>query len=264
VESIPLICGSIMSKKIAEGIDALVLDVKIGRGAFMKNEPDARALARALVAIGNASGVRTQALLTAMDAPLGRAVGNTNEVIESIETLKGRGPADLVELSVALAARMLVLSGLEPDTGAAETRVRQALSSGAGAEKFGAMVAQQGGDPRVVDDYSLLPVASQSHMIVAPRSGYLGSLDAFLVGRASMLLGAGREKAADSVDHTVGITVRAKPGEELDEGEPILELHYRDERRLAEAAALAAQAATIVDAPPSPAPLIIGLIGEAR
>src|SRR5262249_5433580 len=151
--------GSIMSKKIAEGIEGLVMDVKCGRGAFMKNLEDARNLARSLVAIGNANGVRTEALLTAMDAPLGRAVGNALDVIECVETLKGRGPADLEALSVTLAARVLRLGGGAATVAEAETKIRAALTSGRGLEKFRAVIAQQGGDPRVVDDYSRLPAA---------------------------------------------------------------------------------------------------------
>ena len=257
VESIPLICGSIMSKKIAEGIDALVLDVKVGRGAFMKTEADARALATSLVAIGRASGVRTEAFLTAMDAPLGRAVGNASEVVESIETLKGRGPADLETLSVLLAARMLVLARVAGDMAEAESRVRRALASGEGVERFRQMVAQQGGDPRVVEDYSLLPSTPHAHIIAAPRAGYLASLDAYVVGRASMLLGAGREQASDVIDPGVGITVRARPGDRLAAGDAVLELHYRDAERLADASRLAASAVVIDDAPPAPSPLVI-------
>jgi len=257
VESIPLICSSIMSKKIAEGIDALVLDVKVGRGAFMKTETDARALARALVAIGRASGVTTEAFLTAMDAPLGRAVGNANEVIESIETLKGRGPSDLEALSVLLAARMLQLAGLSASPEDAEARVRRALASGEGVDRFRRMVEQQGGDPRVVDDYSLLPSAPATHTIVAPREGYLTTLDAYLVGRASMLLGAGREQASDVIDPGVGITVRAKPGDRLATRDPVLDLHHRNDPRLAEAIQVAASAIEIGDAPPAPAPLVL-------
>src|SRR5262249_33548869 len=147
VESIPLITASILSKKIAEGIDGLVLDVKCGRGAFMKTRADAGRLAETLVAIGNAHGVRTEALLTAMDVPLGRAVGNSLEVIESLETLKGQGPADLEEVSVRLAARMVLLAGLADTEAAAEQRVRAALSSGQGLEKFRQVIEQQGGDP---------------------------------------------------------------------------------------------------------------------
>jgi pyrimidine-nucleoside phosphorylase len=260
VESIPLICGSIMSKKIAEGIGALVLDVKVGRGAFMKTEADARALAASLVAIGNASGVRTEAFLTAMEAPLGREVGNASEIVESIETLKGRGPADLETLSVALAARMLVLAGIAPDMGDAEARVRRALGSGEGVERFRRMVAQQGGDPRIVDDYARLPVAPASRVVRAPRSGYVEVLDAFLVGRASMLLGAGREKASDVIDPAVGITVHARPGDRVAAGDAVLELHYRGDHGLADAERLAAAAVTIGDATPGSSPLIIGEI----
>src|SRR5574338_215973 len=257
VESIPLICGSIMSKKIAEGIDALVLDVKVGRGAFMKTEADARALASSLVAIGNASGVRTEAFLTAMDAPLGREVGNASEVIESIETLKGRGPADLETISVTLAARMLVLAGVAPDMDDAEARIRRVLTSGEGVERFRRMVAQQGGDPRIVDDYALLPAAPQTQIVKASRDGYVGSLDAFLVGRASMLLGAGREKATDVIDPGVGITVRAKPGEHVNAGDAVLELRHRNQRGLADAVKMAESAIVIVDTPPPSSSLII-------
>jgi pyrimidine-nucleoside phosphorylase len=257
VESLPLICGSIMSKKIAEGIDALVLDVKVGRGAFMKTEADARALAAALVRIGVSSGLRTVAYLTAMDAPLGRAVGNASEVVESIETLKGRGPEDLERLSVTLAARMLVLAEISPSIDEAEVRARQALASGAGLEKFREMVAQQGGDQRVVDDYARLPSAPATQTVAASRGGYLRSLDALLVGRASMLLGAGRATAADRIDPGVGLTVRAKPGARLEPGEPVLDLHYRDAGRLGEALRLAARAIDIGDEPPAVAPLIL-------
>jgi pyrimidine-nucleoside phosphorylase len=261
VESIPLICGSIMSKKIAEGIGALVLDVKVGGGAFMKTDADARALASSLVAIGNASGVRTEAVLTAMDAPLGRAVGNANEVVESIETLKGRGPADLETLSVTLAARMLVLARIAPDMAEAEARVRRALASGEGLERFRRMVAEQGGDPRIADDYSLLPSAPGSHVVSASRSGFVVSLDAFLVGRASMLLGAGREQASDRIDPGVGITVHAKPGERVAAGDKVLELHYRSDRGLEDSARMAAAAVTIGDGQVTPPPLIIDEIG---
>jgi pyrimidine-nucleoside phosphorylase len=152
VESIPLISASIMSKKIAEGIDALVLDVKTGSGAFMKTEADSRRLAESLVSIGNASGVTTEAIITAMDAPLGRAVGNALEVIECLDVLKGGGPPDLLEVSVALAARMLVLGQVAGDFAAAEAQVRRAIQSGAGLERFRQIIESQGGDPRVVDD----------------------------------------------------------------------------------------------------------------
>ncbi|MBI2835250.1 MAG: thymidine phosphorylase [Acidobacteria bacterium] len=260
VESIPLICGSIMSKKIAEGIDALVLDVKAGRGAFMKTEADARELAEALVRIGNGAGVRTEALITAMDAPLGRAVGNALEVVESLETLKGRGPADVTELSVRLAARMLVVGGISTTTEDAERRVRRAVESGAGVEKLGQIIERQGGDPRVIDDYDRLPVATGERVVVAERSGYVLSLDAEQIGRASMARGAGRERAGDAIDPAVGLVLRAKPGDVIDQGEPLMALHYRDESRLNEAITLAVSAVRIDDEAPPAQPLILGAI----
>ena len=178
VESIPLICASIMSKKIAEGIGGLVLDVKTGTGAFMKTPEASRALAESLVAIGRAAGVRTEALITRMDAPLGREVGNASEVIESIETLKGRGPADLEQLSVLLAARMLIAAGVASEEADAEARVRAAIRSGAGVEKFRQIIEHQGGDPRVVDDYARLPSAPDREIVAAPRSGFVSGLEA--------------------------------------------------------------------------------------
>ncbi len=178
-----------MSKKIAEGIDGLVLDVKTGSGAFMKTPERSRALAESLVAIGRASHVRTEALITAMHTPLGRAVGNALEVVECLESLKGGGPADLVELSVALAARMLVLGGVAGDRADAEARVREAIRSGAGLDRFRRIIEGQGGDPRVVDDYGRLPSAPERHVVTAPHAGYVARLDAELVGRAAVAAG---------------------------------------------------------------------------
>jgi pyrimidine-nucleoside phosphorylase len=257
VESIPLISASIMSKKIAEGIEALVMDVKCGRGAFMKTRDDARALAQSLVAIGNANGVRTEALLTAMDAPLGHAVGNALEVVECLETLKGRGPKDLETLSVVLAARMLHLGGAAPSDEEAQAKVRAALSSGRGLEKFRQIIEQQGGDPRVVDDYQRLPSAPGRFSIVADRAGWLITLDAELIGRATVLLGAGRDRVTDSVDPAVGALVRAKPGEQVQPGDPLVELHHRDASRLESAIALVRQACVLGDSPPQPHDLIL-------
>ncbi len=257
VESIPLITASIMSKKIAEGIDALVMDVKVGSGAFMKTPDDARRLAESLVRVGSLAGVRTEAWLTSMDAPLGYAVGNALEVVESIETLKGRGPADLERLSVMLAARMLVIAGVATSDADAERRVRAAIASGAGVEKFRQVIARQGGDPRIVDDYARLPRASERHVVRAPRAGYLARLDAETIGRASMRLGAGRERAEDAVDPAVGIMVRARPGDRVEAEQPVLELHVNDTRRLADAMALASDALTVEDHPPPSGPLII-------
>jgi pyrimidine-nucleoside phosphorylase len=262
VESIPLISASIMSKKIAEGIDALVLDVKCGRGAFMKQRDAARRLAESLVGIGNANGVRTEALLTRMDAPLGRAVGNALEVIECVETLKGRGPKDLEELSVALAARMLRLADAAPTLEEAEAKVRAALTSGHGLVKFREIIAQQGGDPHVLDDFSRLPAAPLKTVLRADRAGYVTALDAELVGRATVLLGAGRNRVEDAVDPAVGAIVLAAPGARVKAGDPLLEVHSRDETRLAQARPLFAEACVIGDAPPATERLILEAVGE--
>ena len=254
VESIPLICASILSKKIAEGIGALVLDVKVGRGAFMKTREEARTLARWLVDIATKNGVRTEALLTGMDAPLGRAVGNANEVIEAIETLKGQGPKDLENLSVRLAARMLVLAGVTTDDRDAELRVRKAISSGAGVETFRAIIEAQGGDPRVIDDYRRLPRATTEAPWCAPHAGVVTRIDAEAVGRAAVILGAGRDRADAGVDHAVGIEVVAPVGTVVSAGDPVLIVMCDDASRVAAANRLIDSAITIgTEAPPVPA-----------
>ena len=258
VESIPLISASIMSKKIAEGIDALVLDVKTGSGAFMKTEADSRRLAESLVAIGNASGVKTEAIITAMESPLGHAVGNALEVIECIEVLKGGGPRDLIDVSVELAARMLVLGKVAPDLAAATQQVQKAIASGAGLERFRQIIEGQGGDPKVVDDYQRMPHVADRHIVAASRAGFVTAVDAELVGRASVALGAGRDRVEDPVDPAVGIMVAAKPGDAVRAGAPVLELHYRDRARLEAAIRLTGQAITIGDEPPAPRRLIVG------
>jgi pyrimidine-nucleoside phosphorylase len=258
VESIPLISASIMSKKIAEGIDALVLDVKTGSGAFMKTEADSRRLAESLVAIGNASGVRTEAVITAMESPLGHAVGNALEVVECLDVLKGGGPKDLVDVSVELTARMLLLGRVAPDLPAATRQVQAAIASGAGLERFRRIIEHQGGDPRVVDDSARLPHVADRHVVSAGRAGFVTAVNAELVGRASVVLGAGRDRVEDPVDPAVGIMVVAKPGDEVRAGGPVLELHYRDRTRLEAALRLADQAITIGDERPAPRSLIVG------
>jgi pyrimidine-nucleoside phosphorylase len=262
VESIPLICASIMSKKIAEGIGGLVLDVKAGTGAFMKTVEQARRLAESLVGIGVASGLRTEALITSMDAPLGRMVGNSLEVIESIETLKGSGPEDVERLSVLLAARMLIAAGLERDEAQADRRVRDALRSGAGLEKLRAIVEFQGGDPRVMDDYGRLPAAPDRHDVTAPQGGYVSALHAELIGRAAVSLGAGRGKLDDTIDPGVGVEVLTPVGELVRAGDPVLRLHHRGGRGLAPAASRLAEAVRIADTPPTPRPLVLERVGH--
>jgi pyrimidine-nucleoside phosphorylase len=261
VESIPLITASIMSKKIAEGIDALVLDVKTGSGAFMKSEADSRRLAESLVSIGNASGVKTEAVITAMDTPLGLAVGNALEVIECLEVLKGRGPRDLIDVSVELTARMLVLGKVADDIADAEQQVRRAIDSGAGLDRFRRVIEHQGGDPAVVDDYRRLPQAPHREIVTAPRGGYLTRLDAESIGRASVVVGAGRDRVEDAVDPAVGVVLKAKPGDRLEPGDPVLELHYRDRARLESALHLVAAAIIIDDAPPV---VRAAVVGEVR
>jgi pyrimidine-nucleoside phosphorylase len=257
VESIPLITASILSKKLAEGISGLVMDVKCGRGAFMKSRAEAKALADSLVRVGTANGLSVSAFITAMDAPLGRAVGNSLEVVESIETLRGNGPRDLTDLSVRLAARMVRLAGLAADDAAATRKVRAALDSGAGLEVFRNCVERQGGDPKVVDDTSALPTAPVLQRVTSARAGFVTAMDAEKVGIAAMLLGAGRRRAEDGVDHSVGVLVRAKPGERVEAGGTVYEVHYRDAGKLGDVLPLLHESFRTGDAPPPELPLVL-------
>jgi pyrimidine-nucleoside phosphorylase len=261
VESIPLITASILSKKIAEGISALVMDVKCGRGAFMKTKEDARKLAVSLVANGRANGLRTEAVITAMDAPLGRAVGNALEVRECIDTLRGQGPKDLEDLSVELAARMVRLGGLAPDDGTATARIRDALSSGRGLDVFRRLIEQQGGDPRVIDDPKRLPTAPHREMMTAERAGFLATLDAEAIGRAAMALGAGRDRVEDAVDPAVGIVIHAQVGGRLRAGDPLVELHFRNAAKLPPARALLHSGIRIGDEEPTVRSLVQEVVG---
>ncbi len=259
VPSIPLIAASVMSKKLAESSQALVLDVKCGHGAFMKSEADARELARLMVAIGTHVGIRTEAFITDMDAPLGRSVGNAVEIIECIEILKGRGPDDIASLVVTLASRLLVLSGRYTEADA-EPAARRALESGEALKKLRAMVAWQGGDVGVIDDYDRLPRAARRRAVVASGDGFVSALHAGLVGRASMALGAGRRRIEDRVDHGAGILIAKKPGEKVRAGDTILELLYNDEHGLDEAVELAQTAIQIAVEPPMVRPLVLGVV----
>ena len=261
IESVPLISASIMSKKIAEGLDVLVLDVKVGRGAFMNTVEHARQLARSLVETGTREGLRTEAVLTSMDAPLGRSVGNALEVVEAIDTLRGEGPADVEALAVLLTVRLLVLGGVAGTAVEAERHVRTALTSGTGLETFRAMVANQGGDPRAIDDPSRLPSTPTTHVVRAPRAGHVAALDAADVGRAAVALGSGRDRAEASIDHRVGVTIHARPGDWVEENEPVLELHYGDATRLPTAIDMAGRAIEISDEPPTVTPLVLGVVG---
>ncbi|MET7397817.1 thymidine phosphorylase [Dactylosporangium sp. NPDC005572] len=249
VEAIPLIASSIMSKKIAEGTGALVLDVKFGSGAFMRDVADARELARTMVELGKAHDVTTVALLTDMEVPLGRAVGHSVEVEESLEVLAGGGPADVVELTLALAREMLDAAGL-PDADP-----QAALADGRAMDAWKAMVRAQGGDPEAP-----LPVAGEVEHITADRDGYLATLDAYAVGVAAWRLGAGRARKEDPVSASAGIILHRKPGAAVRAGDVIMELRAEDAARLPAALEVARGAATIADAPPNPRKLILDRI----
>jgi pyrimidine-nucleoside phosphorylase len=256
IESIPLISASVMSKKIAEGSDAVVLDVKCGSGAFMKQRDDALALARSLVAIGNANGVRTEAFVTDMNTPLGFAVGNALEIAECIETLQGRGPRDLQTVVHRLAARMLQVAGRARSEDDANVQVREALASGQAFHKFEAMVVRQGGNADVLHDPSKLPRARHRRVITAASDGFITRVDAELVGRSSVLLGAGRDRVDDAIDPAAGVVVVRKPGDPISAGEPVLELHY-NAGRVDEASQLADRAIAVGAEPPPAVTLVL-------
>ena len=232
VPCLPLITASIMGKKLAEGIDGLILDVKTGEGAFMERYEDSIALAERMVAIGKGMGKRVAAVITDMNEPTGLMVGNSLEIEESIQALRGEGPKDLVDLSVELAAWMLVLTGLKPNLDEGRDQIRTALASGAGLEIFKRVIEAQGGDPRVCDDTSLLPHASKRREIRAETKGFLARARSRAIGEASMLLGAGRDTVADGVDPGVGIVLGSKVGDAVDRGDLLATLHYNDEMRL--------------------------------
>ena len=250
VESIPLIASSIMSKKIAEGTSALVLDVKVGTGAFMKSREAARELAETMVALGAEYQVRTSALLTAMDAPLGRAVGNAVEVEESVAALQGNGPADLMEVTFALARQMLALAGLAGDTAGDPAA---AIADGRALAAYRAMVRAQGGDPDAP-----LPQAAHTRVVPAPASGWLTGLDALKVGTAAWRLGAGRARKEDTVSAAAGVICLAKPGDRVREGQPLLELRADEPERFGPALAALTDAIAISPdgAPPQVSPVI--------
>ncbi|MEI6105921.1 MAG: thymidine phosphorylase [Opitutae bacterium] len=262
VECIPLICASIMSKKLAEGIDSLVLDVKFGKGAFMKRKEDALVLARAMVEVGRAAGKPVWAQLTAMNQPLGFAAGHTTEVIESIECLKGRGPADLMEVTYALTGHMLVLGGATPDMAAARKKMEAAIADGSALEKFRQMCLAQGGDARVVDDYTLLPTAKKLVAVCAPAgtAGFVSEVDALKCGHAIMALGGGRAAVTDKVDHAVGIADLIKIGEPVTAGTRLCTLHVNDDAKGQRAEALIREAVKFTPTAPALEPLIQDLL----
>ncbi|MBL7077262.1 MAG: thymidine phosphorylase [Kiritimatiellae bacterium] len=242
VPSIPLIAASIMSKKLAEGMDALVLDVKWGSGAFMKTPELATELAKTMVSIGKDAGKGMAAVVTDMNQPLGRTAGNALEVRETIETLRGEGPADLVQITIELSAHMLTLTGVEPDLDAARSRLADVLASGQAFEKFKEMVKLQGGDTAVIDDPTRLPAASHQVPCPTPAEGVVAGADAEAIGRACIALGAGRRRVEDNVDHAVGITDIVKIGEHVSEGQPMAIIHADSYEAIEEAKPFVEQA----------------------
>ncbi len=261
VECVPLICASILSKKLAEGTSVLVGDVKFGRGAFMKDKAKARELALALVATAKTMGTPMRAVLTAMDEPLGRAVGNALEVAESIDCLKGRGPADTMEVTFALGEQMLLLAGVARDPKDAQKQLEHALASGAALDKFADLIAAQGGDPHVVETPSRLPQAKLKEPLPAPRTGFVQDVDAMSVALAALRLGAGRAKTSDKIDPAVGVNALVKIGEPVESGAPLCVIHANDDAALAEAKAMLEKAITIGDASKAGPKLIDEIIG---
>lgn len=256
VESIPLIAASIMSKKLAAGIDALVLDVKVGSGAFLKDLERARALADAAQAIGAAAGKRVTVVLSDMSQPLGLAIGNANELREAIDVLHGRGPADVWALTVALGAEMLLLAGVVGDLAQARARLAQARADGSGLERLRRCVALQGGDARVIDDPLRLPLADGARELRAEQAGVLVALDCEAIGRAAVRLGAGRLQLDDRIDPAVGLSWQVRLGQRVARGELLATLHYRDAARADAAEALLRPALVWADQPGAAPPLI--------
>jgi pyrimidine-nucleoside phosphorylase len=256
VPVLPLIVASIMGKKLAEGIDALILDVKTGDGAFMQRQEDSILLAQRMVAIGKGMGKRVAAVITDMNEPTGLMIGNSLEIEEAILALRGQGPKDLTDLSVELAAWMLVLTSVQPNLEAARARIRGAISSGAGLERLRRVIEAQGGDPRVCDDPSRLPHASDRHEIRAEAKGFVHRIGCRAAGEASMLLGAGRNTVTDAIDPAVGIELGRKVGEAIDKGDVLATLHFNDRSRLDAALARLGPAFEIANDPVPPRPLV--------
>jgi pyrimidine-nucleoside phosphorylase/thymidine phosphorylase len=256
VPVLPLIVASIMGKKLAEGIDALILDVKTGEGAFMQREEDSVTLAERMVAIGKGMGKRVAALITDMSEPTGRMIGNALEIEESILALRGQGPKDLTDLSVELAAWMLVLTRVQGNLEAARAKVREAIASGAGLEKFRRVIEAQGGDPRVCDDPSFLPRASGRREIRASSQGFVQRVSSRASGEASMLLGAGRNTVTDPIDPSVGIELARKVGDQVATGDLLATLHFNDGGKLDAALSRLAGAFEIGESPVPPRPLV--------
>jgi pyrimidine-nucleoside phosphorylase len=261
VESIPLIASSIMSKKMAEGLDALVLDVKVGSGAFMKKQVDARRLAQMMVGIGRRLDKRVQALITDMNQPLGYAVGNALEVMEVSQTLQNAGPSDLTRLSLELAARMIFLGKVTATLDDARELAQNKLLDFSGYRKLKDVIAAQGGNPSVLDRFDLLPNATGMREIASPRSGYISAIDAEYIGMASSMIGAGRDTKEDGIDPAVGVILEVKAAQKVDAGSVLCRLYYTNDQRVEEAAQLVEDAFRISSATPEERALILEVVG---
>jgi pyrimidine-nucleoside phosphorylase len=261
IESIPLIASSIMSKKLAVGLDALVLDVKVGAGAFMKRQVDARRLAQMMVSIGRRLDKRVQALITDMNQPLGYAIGNALEVMEVSQTLQNVGPTDLTRLSLELAARMIYLGKVTATLDEARELAQQCLLDGSGYRKFRDVIQAQGGNPKVLDRFELLPNATGVREIPSPRAGFVSAIDAEDIGRASSMIGAGRDRKEDVVDHAVGVILEVKIGQRIDAGGVLCRLYYTKDEKVEEAAQLIEDAFRISTHEPEERELILEVVG---
>jgi pyrimidine-nucleoside phosphorylase len=260
VEAVPLIASSIMSKKIAAGADAILLDVKVGKGAFMKSLEQAETLAGAMVAIGSQVGRKTVAVISDMNQPLGFAVGNALEVKEAVETLAGKGPKDLTELALAIGSRMLVLGGLVADVEEGRAKLEEIIASGKAVDKLAEMIEFQGGDKRDVYDLSRLPQASIIHDVAAEEGGYIAEIDAEAIGHASVVLGAGRLTKEMPIDLAVGLVLHKKQGDQVRAGDVLVTIHANDEKLLQSALKEMAGAFTISTTPPANRPLIYKIV----
>ncbi|NLO22095.1 MAG: pyrimidine-nucleoside phosphorylase [Syntrophomonadaceae bacterium] len=260
VESIPLIASSIMSKKIASGANSIILDVKVGSGAFMKEQEKAEELARTMVEIGKRAGRRVISVLSDMEQPLGRMVGNALEVKEAIDTLKGRGSQDLLELSLVLASYMLILGGKTSSLEEARESVREILVSGRGWEKFQEMIAAQGGELKQEMENYGLPQALSKQEVKAAKSGYVSAVNAFLIGHTAMMLGAGRARLEDDIDYAVGVELLKKTGDPVQAGDTLALLHLNDEKRIEPASLEVSRAYIISPDPPQKKRLILDII----
>jgi pyrimidine-nucleoside phosphorylase/thymidine phosphorylase len=261
VESVPLIASSIMSKKLAVGLDAIVLDVKVGSGAFMKRQVEARRLAQMMVGIGRRMDKRVQALITDMNQPLGYAVGNALEIMEVAQTLQGAGPEDLTELSIEIAARMIFLGKITKTLDEARDIAQRRLVDGSGYRKLKDVIAAQGGNPQVLDRFELLPNATGVREIASPRPGYVSAIEAEYIGQASQMIGAGRDTKEDVIDPAVGVILEVKVGQKVDSGAVLCRLYYTREDRLEDAAQLVEDAFRISGSAPEERQLILEVVG---